>query len=1172
MENTVESNSTLVSKVPMLRPNEVDMWKIRIKQYILLTDYSMWHIIKNGPSEAGKIGADGKRTPPKTDAEKKSRQTEMKALSTLLLAIPNEYQHQFCNCTDPQMLWNDLEKRFSGTKSTKRNQKAILKQQYENFMSTKNESMTQTFDRFNKLIGELATVGVQIDQDDLNRKFFLGDEWTMYTVSFRQNDQLEEKELDDLYNDLRVFESEVEAKKKPSGYVHNVALLSALIDSTSNPESVSAANGANQEKGTESVFEAFLSSHGNSSLINDDLEQLYPNDLEEMDIKWQMAMLSMRVKKFIKRTGRNNFSQRREDGAGFDKSKVECYKCHLKGHFARECRSGVSHNNSHQQTQSGSFNNNRNSTQALVSQQGMGFDWSDQAEEAIQNQALMAEVSDLPTEVISNLCSQNCIDTVKRYRDHNQSMSDNLKRLEKDIKDYVKIVESFEEQIRGFQANELQHMYDTNYWKWEKDQYEFKLRQKEEECEKIKSEYEKAKLDIEKYSYASKAMDSILKVQIHDKIKPGIGYNTTPPPYNNNYIPPSSDLLETKDRKDLPEGATKIDPLDEVVVEDKTKKETVKNKDNTVSGEIPIENHIITNEGCGKTWVKSNEIEKTEGKNKKVHYKQATIVNPIPCKQCACNKSEPQKHDKPRGNQRNWNNQWAQKQGIDLSKINRPKPCFICGKLNHIAKYCYFNPMNQRLNFQRPTQKPFGYRKKEKNHVAKKVVKSKTHMKKKNVENNVKIWIPKSTKAVSTATTNSAADSDSAARSNNTATKVNTANFVSTANKVNTAKPVSTSNFVSTSKDSATSSISASRPIILTKHMTGNMSFLKNFKKIDGGHLAFGNTPDGGKISGKGDVTKGKMTFEDVFYVEELRYNLLSVSQSAPRTPQQNGVAERRNRTLIDAARSLLADSKLPITFWAEAVNTACYVQNRVLVVKPKNKTPYELFNKRKPFIGFFKPFGCPCTILNTKTHLGKFDSKADDGFLVGYSSQSKAYRVFNTSSRIIEESDNVKCNENTPNPIGSGPQWLFDIDSLTNSFSFSSDDYAGSGSGGSGDTQVQDIIPQSVIFPMAIKEPVEFCEKETIFEPIQSEEERREEEYSVHKELEVTEVIPSAYLNDSNLEVGIHEEPSFQTRTQKNHPPDRRHLFSHDNKESKQTSRAARSTTHSTLLLSIPD
>ncbi|KAI3701837.1 hypothetical protein L6452_27216 [Arctium lappa] len=147
------SDSVLVSKVPMLKSNEFDMWKIRIKQYILLTNFSMWDIIENGPSDGGKMDAEGKRPPPKTDGEKKLRQTEMKALSTLLLAIPNEYQHQFYNCSDAQILWNSLEKRFSGTKSTKRNQKAILKQQYENFMSTKNESMTQTCDRFNKLIG-----------------------------------------------------------------------------------------------------------------------------------------------------------------------------------------------------------------------------------------------------------------------------------------------------------------------------------------------------------------------------------------------------------------------------------------------------------------------------------------------------------------------------------------------------------------------------------------------------------------------------------------------------------------------------------------------------------------------------------------------------------------------------------------------------------------------------------------------------------------------------------------------------------------------------------------------------------------------------------------------------------------------------------------------------------
>ncbi|GKB01573.1 putative ribonuclease H-like domain-containing protein [Tanacetum coccineum] len=116
---------------------------------------------------------------------------------------------------------------------------------------------------------------------------------------------------------------------------------------------------------------------------------------------------------------------------------------------------------------------------------------------------------------------------------------------------------------------------------------------------------------------------------------------------------------------------------------------------------------------------------------------------------------------------------------------------------------------------------------------------------------------------------------------------------------------------------------------------------------------------------------------------------------SVARTPQQNGVAERKNKTLIEAARTMLADSKLPTTFWAEAISTACYVQNRVLIVKPHNKTPYELFRGIKPAIGFMKPFGCHVTILNTLDKLGKFDGKSDEGFFVGYSLSSKAFRVY---------------------------------------------------------------------------------------------------------------------------------------------------------------------------------
>ncbi|GJY96907.1 putative ribonuclease H-like domain-containing protein [Tanacetum coccineum] len=140
---------------------------------------------------------------------------------------------------------------------------------------------------------------------------------------------------------------------------------------------------------------------------------------------------------------------------------------------------------------------------------------------------------------------------------------------------------------------------------------------------------------------------------------------------------------------------------------------------------------------------------------------------------------------------------------------------------------------------------------------------------------------------------------------------------------------------------------------------------------------------------------------------------------SVARTPQQNSVAERRNRTLIEAARIMLADSKLPTTFWAEAVNTACYVQNRVLVVKPHNKTPYELFRGRTSTLSFMRPFGCHVTILNTLDYLVKFDGKCDEGFFVGYSLNSKAFRVYNIRTRKVEENLHIRFLEDKPIIVG---------------------------------------------------------------------------------------------------------------------------------------------------------
>ncbi|KAI3825339.1 hypothetical protein L1987_06821 [Smallanthus sonchifolius] len=161
---------------------------------------------------------------------------------------------------------------------------------------------------------------------------------------------------------------------------------------------------------------------------------------------------------------------------------------------------------------------------------------------------------------------------------------------------------------------------------------------------------------------------------------------------------------------------------------------------------------------------------------------------------------------------------------------------------------------------------------------------------------------------------------------------------------------------------------------------------------------------------------------------------------SAPYVPQQNGVAERKNRTLVETARTMLADSKLPVTFWAEAVNTACHVLNRVLTVKRHNKTCYELLNNRKPNLEYLLPFGNPCTLLKVRDVPTKFSAKAIEGIFLGYVANSTTKRVYNKETRQVEEWFHIDCSNRSLPQMAIGPDWAFDYENLFKSFHLPSD------------------------------------------------------------------------------------------------------------------------------------
>ncbi|GJS79217.1 ribonuclease H-like domain-containing protein [Tanacetum coccineum] len=308
---------------------------------------------ENGNAPIVTKTVDGKETviPPTSVEEKAQRKAELKARSTLLMALPNEHQVKFNSYKDAKTLMQAIENRFGGNAATKKTQKNLLKQQYENFAASNTSMIEQTYERLQKLISQL------------------------------EMHEIETLSLDDLFNNLKAYESKVKGTSSSTTNSHNVAFQSSS-STNSATRVVNIAQGVN----TASTQGAIDSS---TTLDNEDLQQIHPNDLEEMDLRWNIAMLTMRARRFLKNT-RKKMDMANKERIGFDKSEVECFNCHKMGHFARECRTPRNQDSRNREPTRRTVPFKETTSNALVSQyDGLGYDWSDQAEEGPTNFALM---------------------------------------------------------------------------------------------------------------------------------------------------------------------------------------------------------------------------------------------------------------------------------------------------------------------------------------------------------------------------------------------------------------------------------------------------------------------------------------------------------------------------------------------------------------------------------------------------------------------------------------------------------------------------------------------------------------------------------------------------------------------------------------------------------------
>ncbi|GKA98815.1 hypothetical protein Tco_0826752 [Tanacetum coccineum] len=412
-------------KLLILKKEEYDIWAIEMEHYLEYIDNDVWKVIQNGNSKKRiSTGKDGvvRILPPVSAAEIHAVEKERKVRTILLMAIPKEHLRRFHGMDDDKEIWEATRTRFRGNANSKNMQKAVLKQHFEAFSISSSEGLEKGYERFQQLLSQLEAHGAEVSTEDANHKFLrsLPPAWLNLAMTMRTKPDVDTLSIDDLYNNLRVFEQKLTSTSKSSASAQNVSFVSHSKSSTNKVKSghtgaystytpTSSNNIQEREVPTsfadEVIYSFFAKQSEDLDLLHEDLEQIDDVDIEEMDINWQIAMIAIRMKKFYKKTGRRV----RIDGnkpVGFDKKKLECFKCHNTSYFAKECPSKGTNNrmkrDSFYQDQ-GARKKEQNQNCLLTMDDGVVY-WGEHiVEEEETNNALMAINSNTEKDSSKNL-------------------------------------------------------------------------------------------------------------------------------------------------------------------------------------------------------------------------------------------------------------------------------------------------------------------------------------------------------------------------------------------------------------------------------------------------------------------------------------------------------------------------------------------------------------------------------------------------------------------------------------------------------------------------------------------------------------------------------------------------------------------------------------------------